>query len=399
MPINNGIGSFIIGESPIGAVGGVTTAIAQLNGAQQSINDAAYRLLAANSIRPNIGAVPGSGPVRGVQVYNNTNVNSQVYAFRDGASGTVGHMWMATPAGWQNVPFGFEIQLTTLNHSSTVTVTVASPAVFTWAAHKMVAGQPVQFSSTGTLPTGISPAFTYYVVAPTTNTFEVSTSPGGSPIAVTGAGTGTLTASAQGNNIFSGNVVTGLTSGASATVATSLLRTGSWTQNLVGNLVVPAVTGTFNASETLTVAGIMVANTLSTQPAITRLPGGKMEFCNINFTGSSTGYKMYGVDGVNPAFEFDGTTYVPLHTGSTPDTPQHVINFKEMLFLGIQGNLVISALGNPYNYDSINGAGDIGLGDQITGFIPQGGTYITGSTMAIFSTGHMFTLYGSSTAN
>lgn len=399
-------GTFLAGENLLdaalaGTAVGTVFQLPQVGGATLPSDDANYTLLAANDFRAQIGAVPGSGPVRGVQLYDSANLNGKLYAFRDNAAATASLMYVATASGWQQVNFGFELQLATLNHAGTVTINNGNPATVTWTGHAMANGQPVQLSlaSGATLPSPLAVNFTYYVVARAANTFQLATSLGGTPLATTGASTGTVTCTAMGNNIFAGATVTGVTSGATATVGASLLRTGSWTANLVGNLVLPAVTGTFNANEILTVGGIMLANTASTQSAITRLPGGAMEFCNSNFTGSATGYKMYGVDGVNPAFEFDGTNYVPLHTGSTPDTPAHVINFKEMLFLAIGGNLMISALGNPYNWDVINGAGDIGVGDLITAFQPQGGTYITGSTMAIFSTGHMFTLYGSSTAN
>jgi hypothetical protein len=389
------IGTFVLNEGlNDSGMAGTITSLPQMGGASMPSNDSNYNLLAANDLRANISAVPGSGPVRGVKLYKNN-----VYAFRDNALGTLGLMYLATASGWSQINFGIEIQLATLVKSGTVTVTGAAPAVVTWAAHGMVNGQPVTFSSAGTLPGGITASFTYYLVAAAAGTFELASTVGGAALAATSTGTGTITCTASGNNIYAGNVIAGATSGATATVSASLLRTGSWTANLVGNLVVASTAGTFSASEILTVGGLMVANTSSLPTVISRLPGGKMEFCNINFTGSSTGQKMYGVDGVNPAFEFDGTTYVPIHTGSTPDMPSHVVNFKEMLWLSIYGNLMISALGNPYNWDAINGAGDIGIGDSITGFVPNGGTYVTGSTMSIFTDRHLYTMYGSSTAN
>jgi hypothetical protein len=388
-------GTFILNETLLdsGMVGAVIS-LPQIGGASLPGDDANYTLLAANDLRTNILAVPGSGPVRGVKLYKHN-----VYVFRDNVAATTGLMYLATSSGWSQINFGYEIQLATLAKAGVVTVTSATPAVISWAVHGMVAGQPVQFSSTGTLPTGITSNFTYYLVSVTAGTFEIALTVGGVALATSSTGSGTIVCTASGANIYAGNVITGVTSGATATVAASLLRTGSWTANLAGNLVVPASSGTFAANEILTVAGIMMANSASTTTAITRLPGGQMEFCNINFTGSSTGQKMYGVDGVNPAFEFDGTNYVPLHTGSIPDTPSHVINFKEMLWLSIYGNLMISALGNPYNWDTINGAGEIGIGDSITGFVPNGGTYVTGSTMSIFTDQHLYTMYGSSTAN
>ena len=292
------VGTFVLGETvnDSGAIGTITV-IPTVGSAPVSNDDATYNLLAANDLRKNISAVPGSGTVRGVKLFNGI-----VYAFRDNAGASAGAMYKSSASGWVEVTFGDEIQLTTLSYSSTVTVTSATPGVVSWSGHGMVNGQPVQFSSTGTVPTGLTANFTYYVVAAATNTFEVAATVGGAALATSSTGTGTITCYAQGGNIYAGNTVTGVTSGATATVSAALMRTGSWTTNLVGNLVITAITGTFNVSEILTVAGIMVANTLSTQTAITRLPGGQMEFCNINFTGSANGYKMYGVDGVNPAF-------------------------------------------------------------------------------------------------
>lgn len=47
--------------------------------------------------------------------------------------------------------------------SATVTVTIASPGVFTWTAHPFAAGDAVQFTTTGALPTGLVAGRTYYV--------------------------------------------------------------------------------------------------------------------------------------------------------------------------------------------------------------------------------------------
>ncbi|MBV8049119.1 MAG: hypothetical protein JO171_18370, partial [Paludibacterium sp.] len=390
------VGVFTVGESLTDAAVPVATVVsaAQIAAAPQPDDDATYALLAANDLRADIGPVPGSGPTRGAKLYKGT-----VYGFRDSADGLHGLMYKSSAAGWVLVPFGYEIGLTTLNHSATVTVTSATPGVVTWNGHNMANGQPVTLSTTGTMPGGLAPNFTYYLVGATANTFQLAASKGGAPLATSSSGTGTITCSASGGNINALDTIIGVTSGATATVAASLLRTGSWTQNLVGNLVVASTSGTFNASEILTVSGIMVANTITSAVAITRAPGGQMEFCNINFTGSATGLKMYGVDGVNPAFEWDGTTYVPIHTGATPDTPSHVINFKEALWLSILGNVEVSTLGQPYNWDALQGAGTFAVGDIISGFAPNGGTYVTGSTMSIFSDRHLYTMYGSSTAD
>lgn len=58
----------------------------------------------------------------------------------------------------------------------TFTVTLASPGVFTIASHGLKIGDPVSFSTTGSLPTGITAGATYYVMTvPTGSTFTVGT--------------------------------------------------------------------------------------------------------------------------------------------------------------------------------------------------------------------------------
>ena len=81
-----------------------------------------------------------------------------------------------------------------LNPSTTsVTFTFASPGVVNITGHGLVAGDPVAFSSTLLLPTGITAYTTYYVIAAglTANAFEISASQGGSAINFTGTNTGT----------------------------------------------------------------------------------------------------------------------------------------------------------------------------------------------------------------
>lgn len=77
-----------------------------------------------------------------------------------------------------------------------VTITVASPAVVTWTGHRLVAGEKVRFYSSGELPTGLAIATDYYVIASglTADTFQVSTSAGGSAVNTTGMTSGTITA-------------------------------------------------------------------------------------------------------------------------------------------------------------------------------------------------------------
>lgn len=348
-------------------------------------------LLAANYQRSLIQTVPGSGPIRGVWVYNDV-----VYAWRDNVGGTANVMYKATTGGWVAISFGQEITFT--QRSGTVTITIASPGVFTLNNHGAPAGTPVVLSTTGALPTGLTAGTTYYVVSPAANTFQLAATVGGAAINTSGSQSGTHTATFTGSTIAAGNTITGVTSGATATVTTALLRSGTWTTAPVGSLVIGSVVGTFQSGEALQVGGVLTVQTTSANTQITRAPGGRVECFNYNFTGSLNTQKMYGCDGVNLAFEFDGTNYIPIRTGMATDTPLHVIAHKGYLFLSFNASVQYSALGNPYGWSVIIGGGDFDCSRPVTGFLPQGGN-INGSSLAIFTSEKTFVLYGTSSAD
>lgn len=83
--------------------------------------------------------------------------------------------------------------------SATVTISNASPAVITWANHQLSINQPVVFTTTGGLPTGLTAGTPYYVIAAglTSGALEVAATPGGAAINTSSAGTGTQTGTAQ----------------------------------------------------------------------------------------------------------------------------------------------------------------------------------------------------------
>lgn len=80
-------------------------------------------------------------------------------------------------------------------NKGTVTVTIASPAVFTLTNHGLIAGDIVYLETTNSLPTGLSADVPYYVIASglTTNTFELSATRGGTAINTSGTQSGTHT--------------------------------------------------------------------------------------------------------------------------------------------------------------------------------------------------------------
>lgn len=81
--------------------------------------------------------------------------------------------------------------------TATFTVTIASPAVFTATAHGLAANTPISFTTTGALPTGLVAGTVYYVKSPTTDTFNVSATSGGSAINTSGTQSGVHTYTAS----------------------------------------------------------------------------------------------------------------------------------------------------------------------------------------------------------
>lgn len=121
---------------------------------------------------------------------------------------------------------------------STVAISVGTPGVVSWTGHGLLAGQPVVFSTTGALPTGLTAGTVYYVIAAglTANSFSVAATPVGTGIATTAAGTGTHTVTAPPagyTDMFYGMALPGARSGGDATAAH--LRT--WSIGIDSNVV------------------------------------------------------------------------------------------------------------------------------------------------------------------
>ncbi len=122
------------------------------------------------------------------------------------------------------------------------------------------------------------------------------------------------------------------------------------------------------------------------------LPSGSYQFETYNFAGTANTLMVFGCDGINPAFQFDGVTFTQISTGMLVDTPTHIIAHKKHLFLSFAGGSIQhSAIGTPLVWTPITGAAEIGLGDECTGFSEQ-----AGDALAIFTRSYTFMLYGTS---
>lgn len=95
----------------------------------------------------------------------------------------------------------FYTNITGILPPQTCTITIASPAVITSNNHGLTVGQKVNFTTTGVLPTGITTATSYYVIATgfTINAFQIATTVGGAAVVTTGTQSGTHSFNATSN--------------------------------------------------------------------------------------------------------------------------------------------------------------------------------------------------------
>jgi hypothetical protein len=187
-----------------------------------------------------------------------------------------------------------------------------------------------------------------------------------------------------------------LTQGGVTALIKRVVRTsGVWGSNTAaGQFIITTVAGGNFAAGAATIGAVNITiSGIQTQLAL--LPGGKFEFDEYNFAGQSTTIRLYGCDGVNKGFEFDGDVLVPITTGATTDKPTHIACHHGYLFLAVGSSAMYSSPGLPYDYTAIGGAGEIASGDTITGMITMPGNTTTGA-LGIYSRNNTSILYGTS---
>ncbi len=194
--------------------------------------------------------------------------------------------------------------------------------------------------------------------------------------------------------VAEGNTITGATSAATAVITRVVLESGSWAAGTAaGRLIFASQTGVFVAENLNVGANLDVATIAGNASAITLSPLGTYKCVTNNFTGSTDTARMYGCNGVDRAFEFDGTVFVPLRTGMTVDKPTNIAAYKKQLFLSFYGSSQNSGLTTPYIWSAVTGASEIGIGDTITNYAPSA------KALLIFSRNKASQLTGSSVSD
>lgn len=128
--------------------------------------------------------------------------------------------------------------------AKTVTIATGNPAVFTSTAHGLVAGDSLSLSTTGSLPNGLDPLTTYYVIATglTADTFRLSLTAGGAAESASGSQSGTHTA-AHMWSAYPGYETYSCTSAASCSGGSTTV-----TDNLIGTTACNVYSSTANCA-------------------------------------------------------------------------------------------------------------------------------------------------------
>lgn len=170
-----------------------------------------------------------------------------------------------------------------------------------------------------------------------------------------------------------GQLIIGASSGAQAFVRRILHRRGAWDGQAEGALVIDMLPGPpFSANEQVNINSSTAFKAVAPQAQFVIPPGGTYSFDTYSFRADAVGRRVYIANGVGPAMEWDGEMLVPIYTGMDDDRPVFVAGHADHLFLAFRnGSLQHSVPGEPFFWDAVSGAAEIGMGDEITGLVPE----------------------------
>lgn len=192
-----------------------------------------------------------------------------------------------------------------------------------------------------------------------------------------------------------GDTLSGATSSATAVVQQVILTSGTWAGgDAAGRVIVNGQSGTFQSenldNDDTTTANVMTIaanSTANTLPA-----GGRYDVITHNFRGAGGSVNAYLANGVGKAFEFNGTVLAFIETGMTTDTPEHIAEHKNHLFLSFPGgSLQHSSIGEPQEWDVVTGAAELSVGHEINQLVSG-----WAQVLLIIGRSQVNVLYGSS---
>ena len=169
--------------------------------------------------------------------------------------------------------------------------------------------------------------------------------------------------------------------GATATVMAVVVENGALASgDNTGRLVISGRMGGAYVAGAATSTGGGALTLAGAQSAITLPAGGVYRTVVHNFSGTAGADKLYVANGVGRAFQFDGTTAVPINTGDPADKPVHILVHASRLILSIDGSMMWSSPSLPVVFDGITGSQEFAVGALITGYAS-----LSGKAMAVFT--------------
>lgn len=213
-----------------------------------------------------------------------------------------------------------------------------------------------------------------------------------------------------GTGTYSGGTITLTQGGNTATGYKVMLESGDWaTADAAGTIIIGTPTPGVFASGAATFTGATVTLDATTYADVTLFPSGHWVFKPYRFSlaGSSTVTPVFGVDrkqntgGADTGgnfIEFDGTTIAPITAGGL-DGPYGIEIHKDHLFVSYRKTEIqFSAIGDPYNWTVISGAGAFQTGQEITEMVSFRGSQDNGA-MAVLCRDQTFILYGNDSSD
>jgi hypothetical protein len=162
----------------------------------------------------------------------------------------------ATPAAYATTHATATIAI---SKTATVTMTIATPCVVSWAAHTLANGDRVIFTTTGALPSPLVAGTTYYVINQAAGTFQLALTSGGAAISTLGSTqSGTHTA-------YTPTLVTLTAHGLTANTRVGFTTTGALPTGMAANTPYYVRNPSANAFEISSTSGGNANQTSGTQ--------------------------------------------------------------------------------------------------------------------------------------
>lgn len=193
-----------------------------------------------------------------------------------------------------------------------------------------------------------------------------------------------------------GDTITGFTSGATATIIDVNVAFGTFAgpSFAAGRLFLSNITGTFQDNEVIKVGPQVCANadgTVVTHAISSGAGNARHSTIETNFYGNENRRAIYGVDGYNDPYVFDGTNLM-FFDNTMPTKPQFIEEHRNHLFLAYPGGSIQnSSTGLPMVWSVRSGASELGIGDDPTGMASNGN-----NTLAITAKSSVHIITGTS---